>query len=99
VPGLGMQIKSVIMDFDYVEQFHAEPPQAYATLLLDAMRGDQTLYKHKDEVETAWRLVQPVLDHWAAHPQDDLPNYASGTWGPPASDAMLGRAGRKWRNP
>lgn len=99
VPGLGMKIKDVVMDFDYVEQFQAEPPQAYATLLLDAMRGDQTLYKHRDEVESAWHIVQPVLDYWAANPKDDLPNYAAGTWGPAESDTMLARQGRGWHNP
>jgi glucose-6-phosphate 1-dehydrogenase len=99
VPGLGMKIKSVVMDFDYVEQFKAEPPQAYSTLLLDAMRGDQTLFKHRDEIESAWRIVQPVLDYWRANPQDDLPNYAAGTWGPSASDVMMARAGRHWHNP
>ncbi len=99
VPGLGMHIKSVEMDFDYVEQFNAEPPQAYATLLLDVMRGDQTLFKHRDEIESAWRIVQPVLDHWAENPQDDLPNYASGTWGPSASDIMMALDDRHWHNP
>lgn len=99
VPGTGMNIKSVVMDFDYVEQFQAKPPQAYSTLLLDAMRGDQTLFKHRDEVEGAWNTVQPVLDYWQAHPQSDLPNYAAGTWGPSASDAMMTRHDRHWHNP
>jgi len=99
VPGIGMKIKSVVMDFDYVEQFKAEQPQAYSTLLLDAMRGDQTLFKHRDEIEGAWRIVQPVLDYWKENPQDDLPNYAAGTWGPSAADVMLARAGRHWHNP
>ena len=98
VPGAGMNIRDVIMDFDYVEQFKAEPPEAYATLLLDAMRGDQTLYKHREEIEHCWRIVQPVLDYWQAHPQDDLPNYAAGTWGPSASDVMLARDDRDWHN-
>jgi len=98
VPGLGMKIKSVVMDFDYIEQFQAKPPQAYATLLLDCMRGDQTLFKHRDEIERAWKIVQPVLDYWQAHPQDDLPNYAAGTWGPQAADALMAREGRHWRN-
>ena len=96
VPGTGMDIKSVIMDFDYEQQFQATPPEAYATLLLDAMRGDQTLYKHRDEIEYCWRIVQPVLDHWQENPQEDLPNYAAGTWGPSASDIMLARNNRKW---
>ncbi len=99
VPGSGMKIKDVVMDFDYVEQFQSEPPEAYATLLLDAMRGDQTLYKHRDEIEQAWRIVQPVLDYWDANPQSDLPNYAAGTWGPQASDKMMARDGRQWHNP
>ena len=98
VPGLGMNIKSVLMDFDYVDQFTAKSPQAYATLLLDCMRGDQTLFKHRDEIETAWRIVQPVLDYWAENPQDDLPNYAAGTWGPSSSDIMLAKQDRYWRN-
>ena len=99
VPGSGMDIKSVVMDFDYVEQFAAELPEAYATLLLDAMRGDQTLFKHRDEIEHCWRIVQPVLDHWQQYPQDDLPNYAAGTWGPSTSDIMMARDGRQWHNP
>jgi len=102
VPGAsggGMKIKSVVMDFDYVKEFNAEPPQAYSTLLLDAMRGDQTLFKHRDEIERAWTIVQPVLDYWAANPQKDLPNYAAGTWGPAAAEAMMEREGRHWHNP
>jgi glucose-6-phosphate 1-dehydrogenase len=101
VPGAsggGMNIKSVVMDFDYVKQFKAEPPEAYETLLLDVMRGDQTLYKHRDEVEAAWRVVQPIVNYWTENPQDDLPNYASGTWGPSAADVMMARDGRHWHN-
>ena len=99
VPGMGMQMKSVIMDFDYCEQFQAQPPEAYATLLLDAMRGDQTLYKHREETEHSWRIVQPVLDTWKQQTPHDLPNYAAGTWGPEAADRMLARDGRRWHVP
>src|SRR5205814_1141520 len=99
VPGQGMNIKSVVMDFDYCEQFNATPPEAYATLLLDCMKGDQTLFKHRDEVESAWQIVQPVLDSWKENPSDDLPNYAAGTWGPSESDVMMAREGRHWHNP
>ena len=98
VPGSGMNIKSVVMDFDYVKQFNAQPPEAYATLLLDAIKGDQTLYKHRDEIDEAWRIVEPVVNFWTENPQDDLPNYASGTWGPSASDVMMAREGRHWHN-
>lgn len=99
VPGSGMQIRSAIMDFDYVEQFHGKPREAYSALLLDAMRGDQTLFKNREETESAWEIVQPVLDYWDAYPQDDLPNYAAGTWGPSAADIMLARHHRQWHNP
>ncbi len=99
VPGMKMNVKSVVMDFSYSQQFKAEVPEAYATLLLDAMRGDQSLYKHRDEIEQAWRIVQPVLDYWTENPQEDLPNYAAGTWGPSSSDVMMARDGRHWHNP
>ncbi|MCX5658875.1 MAG: glucose-6-phosphate dehydrogenase [Planctomycetota bacterium] len=99
VPGVGMNIKSVVMDFDYVKQFNAEPPEAYATLLLDAIKGDQTLFKHRDEVEGAWRSVQGVIDYWKENDDEPLPTYASGTWGPSESDIMMDRNGRHWRNP
>jgi len=98
VPGTGLKIKDVVMDFDYRQQWNVDPPDGYATLLLDAMRGDQTLFKHRDEIECAWNAVQPVLDYWAENPQDDLPNYAAGTWGPSAADVMMARAGRYWHN-
>ncbi len=99
VPGIGMNIKSVRMDFDYIKQFNAKPPEAYATLLLDAIRGDQTLFKHRDEIEEAWRIVQPVVDYWAANEDETLPNYSSGSWGPSSSDIMMARENREWRNP
>ncbi|MFA9478153.1 glucose-6-phosphate dehydrogenase [Phycisphaerales bacterium AB-hyl4] len=99
VPGIGMKIKSVVMDFDYAEQFQADPPEAYATLLLDAMRGDQTLYKQREEIEQAWRIVQPVLDAWEANRDETIPTYPAGSWGPPAADIMLARDSRHWRIP
>ena len=98
VPGIGMKIKDVVMDFDYVEQWEVEPPDGYATLLYDTMCGDQTLFKHRDEIECAWEAVQPVLDYWQENPQEDLPNYNAGTWGPSASDIMMARDGRYWHN-
>ena len=97
-PGVGMKMNEVVMDFDYVKQWEVDPPDGYATLLHDTMRGDQTLFKHRDEIEASWEAVQPVLDYWQDNPQSDLPNYAAGTWGPPASDLMMQKAGRYWRN-
>jgi len=67
VPGLGLHIQSAVLDFDYRQQFKAEPFEAYATLLLDAIRGNQSLYKDRHEIEAAWRIVMPVLDYWQGH--------------------------------
>jgi len=98
VPGFGMDIKDVVMDFDYVDEWKSEPPESYATLLHDAMQGDQTLFKHRDEIECSWDSVQPVIEYWQENPSRSLPNYAAGTWGPESADAMMARHGRYWRN-
>ena len=98
VPGTGLTIDSAVLDFDYAQKFGGQTPEAYAHLLLDAMQGDQSLFKDRHEIEAAWRIVTPVMEHWAAHPQDDLPNYAAGSWGPAAADALIQPNG-EWRNP
>ena len=98
VPGEGMNIRSVVMDFDYASYFDGEPAEAYAQLLLDAMEGDRALFKDRHEIEAAWRIVEPVLGYWQANPQDDLPNYRAGTWGPDAADRLIAPHGQ-WRNP
>jgi len=85
------------MDFDYAQQFGGETPDAYATLLLDAMSGDQALFKDRFEIEAAWRIVAPVLDAWAES-ESDFPNYESGSWGPEESERLLAGHGT-WRNP
>lgn len=99
VPGPEMHIRQVQMNFSYAEAFKVEPATAYETLLLDAMEGDQTLFNRADAVETAWSVLEPLLDIWrATKPFQPFPNYASGTWGPSAADALLARDGRAWRN-
>jgi glucose-6-phosphate 1-dehydrogenase len=98
VPGLGLNIKPVVMDFDYEKQWQVSPPDGYAMLLHDCLRGDLTNYKHRDEVEISWKACQPILDYWAQNPQEDLPNYNAGTWGPSASDIMMAKENRYWRN-
>ncbi len=98
VPGLGLNIKPVVMDFDYEKQWKVSPPDGYAILLNDCLRGDLTNYKHRDEVEASWYACQPVLDYWAQNPQEDLPNYNAGSWGPSASDIMMAKENRYWRN-
>jgi glucose-6-phosphate 1-dehydrogenase len=98
VPGTGLKISDVVMDFDYEKQWKVEPPDGYAILLYDCLRGDQTNYKHRDEIESSWNACQPILDYWQENPQDDLPNYNAGTWGPSAADVMMAKDGRYWRN-
>ncbi len=97
VPGPTMQSCPVVMDFDYATAFGVSSANGYERLLLDAMLGDATLFAHRDGVEATWSLMTPILEGWAANPPKDFPNYAAGTWGPAASDALLARDGRHWR--
>jgi glucose-6-phosphate 1-dehydrogenase len=96
--GSGLKINSVEMDFDYVDQFQGRLPDAYRTLLHDAIHGDQTLFKDREEVEQAWQLVQPVLDQWAQQVDEPIPTYAAGSWGPDVADQMMARRDRQWHN-
>jgi glucose-6-phosphate 1-dehydrogenase len=97
VPGPSMQSCPVVMDFDYAAAFGVSSANGYERLLLDAMMGDATLFAHRDGVEATWALMTPILEEWAANPPTDFPNYAAGSWGPAAADALLARDGRKWR--
>jgi glucose-6-phosphate 1-dehydrogenase len=97
VPGLGLGIRPVTMDFTYGAAFSADTPDAYETLILDAMLGDQSLYTRADEVEAAWAIVSPVHDAWLDSPPPEFPNYASGSWGPDEADELIQRDGRRWR--
>jgi glucose-6-phosphate 1-dehydrogenase len=99
VPGQGLQIRTVNMDFRYGSSFAVDSPDAYETLLLDAMIGDASLFTRDDEVERAWTILDPILDAWAAGQGGPLHFYAAGTWGPPAADELLERDGRAWRRP
>ncbi len=97
-PGAGMQLRPVSMDFNYGSSFGERSPSAYETLLLDAIIGDATLYTRQDMVEASWAVVEPILQVWN-NSKFDFPNYAAGTWGPAASDAMLAQRGHEWRRP
>ena len=92
-PGDPVEVQTQKLSFRYEDVF-APLPDAYETLLLDIMTGDQTLFVHSDEVEASWRLFTPILEM-------KMPtyNYSSGTWGPEEADALLNRDGRRWRNP
>ena len=97
VPGQGLQIRSVNMDFRYGSSFAVDSPDAYETLLLDAMIGDAALFTRGDEVERAWEILDPILRAWAEERGGPLHFYGAGTWGPPAADELLERDGRAWR--
>lgn len=100
VPGIGMKTAPVVMDFDQTKQFaDAQPLEGYALLLWDAMRGDQTNFKQREEIEQAWAIVQPVLDQWKDLGEHGLHFYESGVWGPDAADEMMSRDGRHWHVP
>jgi glucose-6-phosphate 1-dehydrogenase len=96
VPGQGLQIRTVHMDFLYGGAFRTDMPEAYERLVLDCMRGDSTLFTREDEVTEQWELVDAIVAAWRRD-RPSFPNYPAGTWGPPSSDELLHRDGRTWR--
>jgi len=97
IPGLGIDVRSVTMDFTYGSAFAVDSPDAYETLILDALLGDASLFTRADEVETAWAIVDPIISVWADDGPPEFPNYEAGSWGPAAADDLLARDGRRWR--
>lgn len=96
-PGQAMALAPIKMNFAYKDWFPPLPNVGYETLLYDCMAGDATLFQRADMVEEGWRIVQPVLDHWAAERPSDFPNYQAGSPGPEAADELLAGEGRSWR--
>ena len=97
-PGMHYQVQPVNMDFSYQGSFSVGLPEAYERLLLDAMRGDSTLFTRSDELEAAWRFLDPVLKNWE-NPNHRPELYPAGQWGPKAAHQLLERSGRAWRTP
>ena len=97
VPGEDLTVGSVHMDFSYADAFHREAGEAYEKLLLDAMRGDATLFARRDGDEQAWSLVTPLLHEWEASGAEPA-FYDSGTAGPAEAAAFIRRDGRRWRS-
>jgi glucose-6-phosphate 1-dehydrogenase len=93
--GLEMNLNPAEMIFDY-DTCSTQTPEAYETLLLDAMRGDATLFMRSDQVEEAWDVIMPILDVWETRDSLDFPNYAAGTWGPENAEALIARDGHVW---
>ncbi|GHC67654.1 glucose-6-phosphate dehydrogenase [Limoniibacter endophyticus] len=93
-PG-GMRLRHVPLDMSFASAFNVRNPDAYERLIMDVVRGNQTLFMRRDEVEAAWRFVDPILGGWSDGVQD-VQGYTSGTWGPSGSIALIERDGRTW---
>jgi len=96
VPGQGMALRTVHMDFLYGGTFRQGIPEAYERLLLDCLLGDARMFTRADEVEEQWSLVDAIVSLWQRD-RPSFPNYPAGSWGPPAADELLRRDGRTWR--
>jgi glucose-6-phosphate 1-dehydrogenase len=96
VPGQGLTIRTVHMDFLYGGAFRGGLPEAYERLILDCLLGDATLFTRADEVEEQWAIVDAMVAPWKRD-RPNFPNYAAGTWGPASADELLHRDGRSWR--
>ncbi|HVF52296.1 MAG TPA: glucose-6-phosphate dehydrogenase [Actinomycetota bacterium] len=97
VPGAEVEVRTVDMEFDYGSDFGSGTPEAYERLLLDCMLGDATLFTRADEIEEAWEVVEPLLEHWS---QGGRPgSYDSSSWGPVSAEELPRRDGRRWKNP
>jgi glucose-6-phosphate 1-dehydrogenase len=98
-PGSTFLLSPVGMHFSYQETFRSRSPQAYETLLADVMSGDATLFMRADQIEASWSALTPILKAWADLAPAEFPNYAPGTWGPEAAEALLAKDGRSWLQP
>ncbi|AMM85514.1 glucose-6-phosphate dehydrogenase [Martelella sp. AD-3] len=96
-PG-GMRLRQVALDMSFAQAFDVRNPDAYERLLLDVIRANQTLFMRRDEVEVAWRWVDPILKAWEETNQP-VQGYTAGTWGPSKSIALIERDGRTWHEP
>jgi glucose-6-phosphate 1-dehydrogenase len=97
VPGAGMQVRDVTMDFGYGHAFTEASPEAYERLILDVLLGDPPLFPRHQEVELSWKILDPIEEFWTTQGQPD--QYRPGTWGPDSADELLARDGRTWRRP
>jgi glucose-6-phosphate 1-dehydrogenase len=97
VPGVGMQVRDVTMDFGYGNAFTEASPEAYERLILDVLLGDPPLFPRHEEVELSWKILDPIEEFWAKKGKPE--QYLPGSWGPASADAMLKRDGRAWRIP
>jgi glucose-6-phosphate 1-dehydrogenase len=95
-PGGQMQVVPVQANFSYRTSFDNRTPVAYQTLLLDAMRGDPTLFTRGDEIEAQWSITTPIEEAWTQLPPPQFPNYAAGSQGPAAANDLISAEARGW---
>jgi glucose-6-phosphate 1-dehydrogenase len=95
-PGPHMALQPVEMVFSYADAYGDDQPEAYETLLEDVIEGNPTLFMRADQVEAAWKIIQPILEAWKARHPVDFPNYAPGSWGPEDAEALIAMDGRHW---
>lgn len=95
-PGQSMMLDPVNMKFSFKEAYDDHEPEAYETLLLDVMEGNATLFMRADQVEAAWKVVQPIQEAWENRPPTNFPNYAPDSWGPEDAEALIARDGHNW---
>jgi glucose-6-phosphate 1-dehydrogenase len=96
IPGTVLQLQTVDMRFSYGDIFRASRYTGYEIMIHACTQGDATLFSRADLVESAWRIVQPVLDRWASAPAPAFPNYTRGTWGPQVANELIEADGRRW---
>jgi glucose-6-phosphate 1-dehydrogenase len=95
-PGAGgMRLQHAPLDMNFADVFSIYAPEAYERLLMDVIRGNATLFMRRDEVEAAWRWIDPILEAWS-HMEEAPRAYFAGTWGPAAAVALVEREGRSW---
>jgi glucose-6-phosphate 1-dehydrogenase len=97
VPGAGMQVRDVTMDFGYGHAFTEQSPEAYERLILDVLLGEPPLFPRHEEVELSWKILDPIEEFWETQGQPE--QYRPGTWGPASADELMARDGRVWRRP
>jgi glucose-6-phosphate 1-dehydrogenase len=98
-PGIGNQLYPVNMSFNYEKGLQGDVhfPLPYERLLIDCIKGDQTLFARQDGIESMWAVVDPIIERWETSPAPEFPNYKAGTWGPEKSENLLRSEGRQWR--
>ena len=99
IPGTSQRVRPVRMRFSYDAEFGAYTPEAYERLLLEAIAGDATLFIRRDEVETAWSIIDSIRKGWGNRPLTNRDFYEAGSWGPESANELLAKEGHKWGNP